>query len=102
MKVEIFGLLIIIGIIAFTRCEKEGPALPSDENIIKWELELVDSIAGSDVGVYNMLTFDIEITDKNRTHVSFYNRTTGVLSYATKLLEKMPVNTGISLPNFNS
>lgn len=31
--------------------------------------------------------YDIEITDKNRAHVSFYCRTTGVLKYATKILK---------------
>ena len=31
--------------------------------------------------------YDIEITDKNRAHVSFYVRSTGVLRYATKRLE---------------
>jgi hypothetical protein len=31
--------------------------------------------------------YDIEITDKNRAHVSFYCRTTGVLLYASKQLK---------------
>jgi hypothetical protein len=31
--------------------------------------------------------YDIEITDKNRAHVSFYNRTTGVIRYATRILK---------------
>jgi len=31
--------------------------------------------------------YDIEITDKNRAHVSFHCRTTGVLLYATKILK---------------
>lgn len=33
------------------------------------------------------INYDIKITDKNRAHVSFYNRTTGVLRYATRILE---------------
>jgi hypothetical protein len=31
--------------------------------------------------------YDIEITDKNRAHVSFYCRTTGVLRYATRIIK---------------
>lgn len=33
------------------------------------------------------INYDLEITDKNRAHVSFYSRTTGVLRYATKILD---------------
>lgn len=33
------------------------------------------------------INYDIEITDKNRAHVSFYCRTTGVLRYASKVLD---------------
>ena len=48
-----------------------------------WSYELI--LGNSD---YRCDTnYDIEITDKNRAHVSFYCRTTGVLLYATNQLK---------------
>ncbi len=60
MKTKIIGLLFLSAIVAFTSCEKEDPNPPSDENIVKWSVEVVDSIPGASVGIYNKLTFDID------------------------------------------
>ncbi|HDP55028.1 MAG TPA: hypothetical protein ENN24_05015, partial [Bacteroidetes bacterium] len=60
MKTKIIGSLFLSAIVAFASCKKEDPNPPSDENIVKWNVEVVDSIPGASVGIYNMLTFDVD------------------------------------------
>lgn len=59
MKTNFFSLLALT-LIFLSSCEKDDPIIPSDENKEKWNVELVDSIQGADVGIYNMLTFDVD------------------------------------------
>jgi hypothetical protein len=82
MKVKIIGSLFIAAIIAFCSCEKEDPAPTPDEDKLKWNVELVDSIAGAEVGIVNKLTFDAD----SGIHVAYVNRenSTYKLKYAYK------------------
>lgn len=60
MKTKIVSLLFISAIIYLSSCEKADPINPADENKLKWDVELVDSIPGTDVGIVNKLTFDAD------------------------------------------
>lgn len=53
-------VLFLSVIIAFTACEKDDPEKPDDNTSENWTIELVDSIAGANAGIYNMLTFDAD------------------------------------------
>ncbi|NLF43997.1 MAG: hypothetical protein GX587_14990 [Bacteroidales bacterium] len=53
-------VLVASSIIVFFACKKDKVETPDDNKIEKWEIELIDSITGSDVGRYNMITHDID------------------------------------------
>jgi hypothetical protein len=56
-----FTLLFILSIFFFIACEKTYVE-PEDQKITdeSWSVELVDSIAGIDAGVFNMLSYDAD------------------------------------------
>lgn len=78
-------VLVVLTIIAFTACEKEDSVTPVDNKVENWKVELVDSIAGADVGIYNMLAYD---TDSG-VHIAYVvtQNSTYSLKYAYKPCE---------------
>lgn len=58
IKILIAGLISAVFIL--TSCEKNEPEAPEVKKLEGWEIELVDSIAGAEAGVYNMLAYDAD------------------------------------------
>ena len=58
IKILIAGLISAVFIL--TSCEKNEPEVPEVKKFEGWEIELVDSIAGAETGVYNMLAYDAD------------------------------------------
>lgn len=58
IKILIAGLISAVFIL--TSCEKNEPEAPEVKKFEGWEIELVDSIAGAEAGVYNMLSYDAD------------------------------------------
>lgn len=54
------ALTVISAVIVFTACEKEKTEIPEDKKLEGWNIERVDSIAGAEAGIYNMLTYDAD------------------------------------------
>ena len=77
------GLLISLATLFFVACETEETEPDQEQQAEQqWIIEVVDSIAGSDVGIFNMLSYDLD----SGLHIayvvndgSFYN-----LKYAYK------------------
>jgi hypothetical protein len=51
---------VISVVFVFTACKKNEPETPEVNQVEGWEIELVDSIPGSEAGLFNMLAFDAD------------------------------------------
>lgn len=51
---------LVLAVFVFTACEKENPE-PSEDILLEgWNIERVDSIAGAEAGIYNVLAYDAD------------------------------------------
>jgi hypothetical protein len=75
-------VLVISTIFTFIACEKIDPLLPTDEDGKNWTIEVIDSIPGAEVGIYNMLTYDVD----SGIHIAYVvsENSTYSLKYAYK------------------
>lgn len=59
-NIKIILAALISAVFVFTACEKNEPETPEDKKLEGWNIERVDSIAGAESGIYNMLTYDAD------------------------------------------